>query len=178
VGKVAERLAEGIRMGWREHDEFQQRMHGGGSVLGDREEEDRAMQLKKRRVLLGLWQCLLCRSKGRGSREDWAWLHPERRTARWRSASASGEPWHARGTTPGKGYGGGRSRGDAWGERERELNGGEGRTVTRGKGLRRRQSRSRGSRGCAEEEEGEKKPATDLKILESSRVFQKTKNPH
>jgi hypothetical protein len=32
--------------------------------------------------------------------------------------------------------------------------GGEGRAVARGKGLRRRQSRSRGSSGCAEEEEG------------------------
>jgi hypothetical protein len=50
VAEVAKRLAEGIRTGWREHDEFRQRVHGGGLVLGDREEEDRAMQLKTRRV--------------------------------------------------------------------------------------------------------------------------------
>jgi hypothetical protein len=54
VGKVAERLAERIGTGWREHDEFRQGMRGGGSVLGDREEEDRAMQLKKGRVWSGL----------------------------------------------------------------------------------------------------------------------------
>jgi hypothetical protein len=43
VGEVAERSAKGIGTGWREHDEFRQRTHGGGSVLSDREEEDRAM---------------------------------------------------------------------------------------------------------------------------------------
>jgi hypothetical protein len=48
--EVAERLTKGIGTGWREHDEFRQTTHGSGSVLGDREEEDRAMQLKKRRV--------------------------------------------------------------------------------------------------------------------------------
>jgi hypothetical protein len=53
----------------------------------------------------------------------------------------SGAPWRARGRTPGKGYSGGRSRGNAWGESGQELNDGEGRAAARGKVLHRRQSR-------------------------------------
>jgi hypothetical protein len=58
----------------------------------------------------------------------------------------SGAPWRAQERTPGKGYSGGRSRGDAWGESRQELNGGEGRAAARGEVLRRRQST--GSRGA------------------------------
>jgi hypothetical protein len=54
VGEVAKRLAERIGTGWREHGKFWQGMCGGGSVLGDRKEEDTAMQLKEGRVWLGL----------------------------------------------------------------------------------------------------------------------------
>jgi hypothetical protein len=54
VGEVAKRLAERIGLGWREHGEFRRGMCGGGSVLGDRKEEDRAMQLKEGRVWSGL----------------------------------------------------------------------------------------------------------------------------
>jgi hypothetical protein len=39
----------------------------------------------------------------------------------------SGAPWRAQERTPGKGYSGGRSRGDAWLESRQELNGGEAR---------------------------------------------------
>jgi hypothetical protein len=39
----------------------------------------------------------------------------------------SGAPWRAQERTPGKGYSGGRSRGDVWQESRQELNGGEGR---------------------------------------------------
>jgi hypothetical protein len=49
----------------------------------------------------------------------------------------SGAPWRTRGRTPGKGYSGGKSRGNAWGESGQELNG----AVARGEVLHRRQSR-------------------------------------
>jgi hypothetical protein len=51
----------------------------------------------------------------------------------------SGAPWRTRGRTPGKVYSGDRSRGDAWEGGRQEMNGGEGRAVPRGDGLRRRQ---------------------------------------
>jgi hypothetical protein len=68
----------------------------------------------------------------------------------------SGAPWRARGRTPGKGYSGGRSRGDAWRESGQKLNGGEGRAVARGAALtaeQRRQGRSRAEQVLGEEEE-------------------------
>jgi hypothetical protein len=57
------------------------------------------------------------------------------------ASERSGAPWRTRGRTPGKGYSGGRSRGNAWGESGQELNGGEGRAVAKGEVLRRQQSR-------------------------------------
>jgi hypothetical protein len=54
VEEVAKRLAEGIWMGWRKHGEFQREKCGGGSVLGGREGEDRAMRLKEREARLSL----------------------------------------------------------------------------------------------------------------------------
>jgi hypothetical protein len=54
VEEVAKRLAEGIWMGWGKHGEFRREMCGGGSVLGGREEEDRAMRLEERGDRSGL----------------------------------------------------------------------------------------------------------------------------
>jgi hypothetical protein len=68
----------------------------------------------------------------------------------------SGAQWRARGRTPGKGYSGGRSRGDAWRESGQKLNGDEGRVVARGAALtaeQRRQGRSRAEQVLGEEEE-------------------------
>jgi hypothetical protein len=68
----------------------------------------------------------------------------------------SGAPWCTRGRTPGKGYNGGRSRGDVWRESRQKLNGGECRAVARGAALtveQRRQGRSRAEQVLGEEEE-------------------------
>jgi hypothetical protein len=80
---------------------------------------------------------------------------PRTVAARWWPASAR-EHRSARGRTPGKGYSGGRSRGDAWRESGQKLNGSEGRAVARGAALtaeQRRQGRSRAEQVLGEEEE-------------------------
>jgi hypothetical protein len=82
----------------------------------------------------------------------------------------SGAPWRARGRTPGKGYSGGRSRGDAWRESGQKLNGGEGRAVARGVALtaeQRRQGRCRAEQVLGEEEERGGGPGT---CLQNSRI--------
>jgi hypothetical protein len=73
-----------------------------------------------------------------------------------------GAPWRAQERTPGKGYSGGRSRGDAWGESRQELNGGEGRAAARGEVLRRRQSGKQREQRCSEVGEEGKSPGIGL----------------
>jgi hypothetical protein len=77
-----------------------------------------------------------------------------------------------------RGYGGGRSRGDAWGERGWELNGGEAGQRPGGRSCAGDRAEAEGAEGVQRKKKEKRKPGTDLKILESSRVFQKTKNPH
>jgi hypothetical protein len=114
------------------------RSNGGGSVLRERRYDKAA---EGRGNVVGFVTTFALQKRRKRKWKGMGTTVPRTAGGEVAAGERSGALWCARRRTPGKGYSGGRSRGNAWGESGQELNGSEGWAVARGEVLRWRQSR-------------------------------------